>query len=425
MTMTACKTFAALLTATSILAAPLGALAAPDAWAGDGGVTPFYTWTGALPAKPGVMLRTEPLEPSASLVGAGRGERILYSSVDWRDPKRVTTVSGALFLPKGAPPKGGWPLIAWAHGTTGVADVCAPSFMPRSARDQDYLSAWLDAGYAIVATDYEGLGTPGPHPYLQSKSEGQAVLDSARAALAAYPKFLRNSIVTMGQSQGSGAAIAAAYLAPTYAPDLKIKGTVATGIVAHTNALNGAKQEPIPSLYTDRDAYGNTAYEILYFLGTVRSMDPAGIRAEDYISPAGWPMLEKAQSTCMGGLRAYADQIRLPVSQLYKQPIDALEARADVLSDFPDVRIRTPIFVGTGLADSDAQTVSQYNFVSAMCAAGDIVEWRYYPHATHGGAVMRSRAHSPTFVETVLRDRPVKNLCPILVPPGPLQTPEG
>lgn len=357
--MTARKTFATLLTAASVLASPLHAWAAPDAWAGDGGLTPFYTWTQAIPAKPGVMLRTEPLEASVSLAGAGRGERILYSSVDWLDPKRPTTVSGGLFLPKGTPPEGGWPLIAWAHGTTGVADVCAPSFMPRSARDQAYLGAWLEAGYAIVATDYEGLGTPGPHPYLQYRSEGQAVLDSARAALAAYPKLLRNSVVTMGQSQGSGAAIAAAYLAPAYAPDLKIKGTVATGIVAHTSALNGARQEPVPSLYTDRDAYGNTAYEILYFLGTVRSIDPAGIRAEDYISPAGWPMLEKAQTTCMGGLRTYAGQIRLPVDQLYKQPIDALEARADALADFPDVRINTPIFVGTGLADSDAQSVSQ------------------------------------------------------------------
>lgn len=423
--MTARKTFTALLTATSILAGPMGALAASDPWAGDGGVTPFYTWTDAIPAKPGVMLRTEALTPAVSLAGAGRSERILYSSVAWLDAQRPTTVSGSLFFPKGAPPKGGWPLIAWAHGTTGVADVCAPSFMPRSERDQAYLSAWLEAGYAIVATDYEGLGTPGPHPYLQYKSEGQAVLDSARAALSAYPKLLKNSVVTMGQSQGSGAAIAAAYLAPTYAPDLHIKGTVATGIVAHTNALNGARQEPLPSLYTDRDAYGNTAYEILYFLGTARSVDPAGIKAEDYISAAGWPMLEKAQTTCMGGLRVFADQIKLPVDQLYKRPINALEARADALSDFPDVRIKTPIFVGTGLADSDAQTVSQYNFVSAMCAAGDVVEWRYYPHATHGSAVMRSRAHSPAFVETVLQDKPVQNLCPGLVPPGPLQTPES
>jgi len=413
-----------LLAAAAMIAGPALAQTS-DPWAGDGGVTPFYRWTGAAPAGPGLMLRTEAIPMTLSLAGAGRAERILYSSTDWLDAKQMVTVSGAVFFPKGTPPAGGWPLIAWAHGTTGVADVCAPSFMPRSDRDQQYLSAWLEAGYAIVATDYAGLGTPGPHPYLQSRSEGLAVLDSARAALKAYPKLLANKVVTMGQSQGSGAAIAAAWLAPTYAPDLKIKGTVATGLVAHTNNTRGAPQQPIPSLYTDRDAGGNAAYEILYFLGTVRSIDPKGIRAEDYIAPAGRPLLEKAQTACMGGLRTFAREIALPVEKLYSQPIDALEARADGLSDFPDVDIKTPVFVGTGLADSDAQTASQYNFVSAMCAAGTTVEWRYYPRATHMSAVMRSRADSPAFVEKVLSDRPVANLCPSLVPPGPLQEPEG
>ncbi len=417
-----------LLAAATMLAGPVMAQPVPpsaDRWAGDGGVTPFYRWTGAAPALPGMMLRREVLPAEDALAGAGRAERILYSSTDWLDAKKMVTVSGAVFFPKGAPPAGGWPVIAWAHGTTGVADVCAPSFMPRSERDQQYLSAWLEAGYAIVATDYAGLGTPGPHPYLQSRSEGLAVLDSVRAVLKAYPGQLANKVVTMGQSQGSGAALAAAYWAPTYAPDLKIKGTVATGVVAHTNNTRGAPQEEVPSLYTDRDAGGNAAYEILYFLGTVRSIDPQGIRAEDYISQAGQPLLEKAQTTCMGGLRTFAREIALPVSKLYSRPIDALEARADALSDFPDVKIPTPVFVGTGLADSDAQTVSQYNFVSAMCAAGNTVEWRYYPHATHGSAVMRSRADSPAFVEKVLHDKPVANLCPSLVPPGPLQEPEG
>ncbi|MBI1683773.1 lipase family protein [Caulobacter hibisci] len=395
-----------------------------DLWAGDGGVTPFYRWTGAAPSLPGMMLRTETLPAELSLAGAGRAERILYSATNWLDARAIETVSGAVFFPKGAPPVGGWPVIAWAHGTTGVADVCAPSFNPRSLRDQQYLSAWLEAGYAVVATDYAGLGAPGPHPYLQSRSEGIAVLDSVRAVLKAYPGLLANKVVTMGQSQGSGAAIAAAWLAPTYAPELKIKGTVATGLVAHTNNTGGAPQEAIPSLYTDRDAGGNAAYEILYFLGTARSVDPKGVRAEDYISEAGWPLLEKAQTTCMGGLRAFARDIALPVDKLYKRPIDALEAKADALSDFPDVKIPTPVFVGTGLADSDAQTVSQYNFVSAMCAAGNTVEWRYYPRATHASAVMRSRADSPAFVEKVLHDKPVANLCPSLVPPGPLQDPE-
>lgn len=117
--------------------------------------------------------------------------------------------------------------------------------------------------------------------------------------------------------------------------------------------------------------------------------------------------------------------MRLPVDKLYKQPITQLEARADVLADVPDVRIATPLFTATGLADADSQPVTQYNFVSALCAAGDRVEWRYYPHTTHSGSVMRSREQSVSFVRDVLAGRPTSNLCSALVPPGPLQTPEG
>jgi pimeloyl-ACP methyl ester carboxylesterase len=408
-----------LLTVAILAITPLvsgsAAAAEPDRWSGDGGVPAFYRWEAALPAKPGVMLRTEAAPAEVSLPGAGRAQRILYSF----------TVSGIVFFPKGTPPTGGWPLIAWAHGTTGIADVCAPSFMARSSRDRQYLGAWLADGYAIVATDYQGLGTPGPHPYLQTRSEAYSVLDSARAALQRYPRELSNRVLAMGHSQGSGAALAAARVAPVYAPELNLRGTVATGIVAHTRALNGARQEPVPSLYASADDPANAAYEILYFLGTVRSMDPQGIAPEDYVSDAAWPILQKAQTACMGELRTFSAQLRLPVAQLYKQPINTLEARADALADFPDVRIATPVFTATGLADADSQPVNQYNFISAMCAARDRVEWRYYPHTNHGGSVMRSRENSVSFVRDALAGRPTPNLCPALVPPGSLETPEG
>ena len=66
--------------------------------------------------------------------------------------KTPVTVSGAIYLPKGQAPNGGWPIVAWAHGLIGVADICAPSWIPRSARDTEYLNAWLALGFAIVAT---------------------------------------------------------------------------------------------------------------------------------------------------------------------------------------------------------------------------------------------------------------------------------
>lgn len=97
--------------------------------------------------------------------------------------------SGFILLPKGKAPKGGWPVLAWAHGTTGVADTCAPS--------EDYvggpvhvyqqiaataLNAWLARGYAVVAPDYQGLGTPTLHPYMNAQSQLHTVVDAVRAA---------------------------------------------------------------------------------------------------------------------------------------------------------------------------------------------------------------------------------------------------
>ena len=128
---------------------------------GDGGVTPFYVWEQALPKQPGQTLRQEPLPEAQRQPAAAESLRILYSSTDGVGQHARTVVSGALYLPKGTMPAGGWPLVAWAHGTTGIADVCAPSWRGNTDRDREYLDAWLSQGFAVVATDYQGLGTPG------------------------------------------------------------------------------------------------------------------------------------------------------------------------------------------------------------------------------------------------------------------------
>src|SRR6195952_5844234 len=111
------------LSATTALAAQVPA---PNPAQGDGGVSSFYTWWGDTPAAPGQMRRSDPLEPNLGLAMAGEQRRILYSSIDGIDGQTPITVSGAYFLPKGTPPSGGWPLLAWAHGTTGVGGTRAP-----------------------------------------------------------------------------------------------------------------------------------------------------------------------------------------------------------------------------------------------------------------------------------------------------------
>ncbi|MFX9169475.1 lipase family protein, partial [Acinetobacter baumannii] len=87
------------------------------------------------------------------------------------------------------------PILAWAHGTTGVADTCAPSGDYVGGPVHSYqevasnaLDSWLARGYAVVAPDYQGLGTLGAHPYMNAKSQLHTVVDAVRALHAVKPK---------------------------------------------------------------------------------------------------------------------------------------------------------------------------------------------------------------------------------------------
>jgi hypothetical protein len=239
-----CVLAAVLASGTNAGARRQGPKPVPDPAQGDGGVSAFYTWDKQVPATPGRLLRQEPLPEILLLENASKGLRLLYTSTDGVGGKTPIAASGAMFVPKGPAPAGGWPIIAWAHGTTGVADVRAPSWAPRSKRDTDYLNAWLAQGYAVVAADYQGLGTPGGHPWMSVRSEGWSVLDSVRAALGAFTQ-LANAVVIVGQSQGAHAALSAALLARAYAPAINVKSTVATGVPARSPSLASRAKVPV------------------------------------------------------------------------------------------------------------------------------------------------------------------------------------
>jgi hypothetical protein len=136
----------------------------------------------------GTLVWARRLTGTPALQGAGSNRLLLYRTAG-KGLGAPRLSSGTLSVPKGRPPKGGWPVISWAHGTTGIADQCAPSRDSAAnpahgliAYAYPLLQRWLKAGYAVVRTDYEGLGTPGAHPYLIGRSEGYGMLDAVRAA---------------------------------------------------------------------------------------------------------------------------------------------------------------------------------------------------------------------------------------------------
>jgi pimeloyl-ACP methyl ester carboxylesterase len=118
-------------------------------------------------------------------------------------------------------------VIAWTHGTWGVAERCAPSLSPSFWTSTPGLAETVRAGYVVVAPDYIGLGSPGPHPLLVGPPTAHAVLDAVRAA-SGIPGAAAGKIFALwGESQGGHAALWTTRLAPSYAPDLRLVGTVA------------------------------------------------------------------------------------------------------------------------------------------------------------------------------------------------------
>lgn len=383
--------------------------AAPQAAAtheltGDGGVPDFYRWDQPLEGQPGKLLNREPQAADLALANAGTSLRILYTSTDGLDGKTPIIVSGALYLPKGEAPAGGWPLMAWAHGTVGVADVCAPSFAGRSQRDITYLNYWLGKGYAVVASDYQGLGAPGGHPYLAARPEAYSVLDSIRAVQGADLP-LSKAVVLFGQSQGGGAAFATASYAQDYAPELDIRGTVATG----TPYISPEAQAALDAS-RDKDAVDPTfGYDILG-VSTVEMVDPS-FRLEDYFTEAALPVVRSINNVCYGALAQEIEDAGLTRNLAYSQDIAPVQSQVFALMAYPHLKIPTPIFMGTGGKDHDVPPPMQLALGADACAAGTVIEQHVYPDLDHSGTVNGSTGESSVFVAKAFAGETIAGNC--------------
>ncbi|HVK23007.1 MAG TPA: lipase family protein [Actinokineospora sp.] len=224
------------LTSAAALAVA-GVVAAPALYAEE--APSFYSTPATLPAANGDVIRSEPsifyLDPIQLIKIDANVNRIMYRTTD-RLGKPIA-VTGTVITPKTA-----WlgvgerPIVAYAAGTQGLADECAPSrqLSVGSEYEGPFVSGLIARGYAVTITDYQGLGTAGDHTYMNRVVQGRAVLDSIRAAqrLPAAGVPANGPVAVHGYSQGGGAAAAAAELAPGYAPELKLKGVSAGAVPA-------------------------------------------------------------------------------------------------------------------------------------------------------------------------------------------------
>ncbi|BBY56898.1 lipase [Mycolicibacterium sarraceniae] len=342
---------------------------------------------------PGNTIESVPLDPALSVRGAGAAYRVLYSTLNQHGQPAVSTA--AVFLPPGPAPDGGFPIIAWAHGTVGLGDDCTPSALPRSARDDEYLSHWLAQGYAVVASDYVGLGTPGLMSYLNSVATAHNVIDSV---IAAYRMGLPLSPqwAIVGQSQGGGAAISSARWATEFSQGsgLDYRAVVATGTPANIDKLiqEAGPDFKIPELGPIANAYA------AYVLAALREVRP-DLNIDSVLSPAGLNAANRAETLCV---HALSDELaHLKPAQFFTAPLNSIPGMAQALHDFmgtPSTGFDRPIFLGVGLLDRDVPPASTLSFYDQLVANNENVTLRVYPEEDHSGTVLASLPDSTPFL---------------------------
>ncbi|MGY2032510.1 lipase family protein [Nocardia gipuzkoensis] len=340
-------------------------------------------------AAPGTVATDAALPEQLWIEGTGTARRVTYWTRTSDD--RPALSSGAVFVPAGAPPSGGWPVLSWEHGTVGLADECAPSTVGRSKRDLDYLATWLRQGYAVVATDYIGLGTPGPHAYLDGRAEAHAAIDVVRAARA-VDGSLSSKWVAIGQSQGGGAALFTASLATRYAPELDYRGAVATGPAANIVDAASFLGPNAPAI----DNAHLTAY-LAYVMNGLKAARP-GFDLDSYLSPDGKQLADAAQALCFQPL---ADRARgIPVNRLFSRPLadGDFVATARPVMDVPLTGYDRPLFIGQGTNDTDVPAPLTAKLVTDMESHGVRPEVHVYPGKDHSATMAASLADSVPFV---------------------------
>jgi alpha-beta hydrolase superfamily lysophospholipase len=333
-------------------------------------------------AAPGTLIATRDAAPKAQELAADHAWQVLYHSTDLSG--RDIAVSALVLVPQGPQPAIGWPVVAWAHGTSGLADQCAPSIAPGLAHDTTAVNevrALLARGWVVVASDYPGLGTPGVHTYLIGEADARAVIDSVTATHALLGSRVAATWVVVGHSEGGQTALFVAQSASRRAPQTTFLGTVALAPASTLDALiplAEATHDPVVQAY------------MIYALEGLSTVDPH-VDVARLLTPQGRSVLIDTTTGCIDDI----------TNDLRRRHLDHLIAASNATTtrlqmqlgryDDPDrIRAPEPILIAQGTADQDVPSGATDAMVSRLCALGDRLEYRHYPGLDHGAVVAGS-----------------------------------
>jgi len=359
---------------------------------------PFYAAASALRAEGrlGQVLKRERVN---TRIPGATAWRIAYVSSDAVGRKTLSTA--LVVAPLGRPPKGGRPVVAWAHGTTGTAQNCGPSQVPDPAQplNQYFLvggNSWTDyglpavealvrEGYVVVGTDYQGLGAGGKHQYAVAVTNGQDAINSVRAVASMPETGAGKRAIVYGWSQGGGATIAAASLGDYIAG----KGTAADGVefvgfvamapddiaaVAPKGKLDAATAEK--AVAELGASFSDNVFNFTHFAMTIWATQASfpGLALTDVFTDEGARVVDAVFSAkCMHPAAdtmsyAYGKEYRSLLRATPANPVAWVEAL--VRGSVPPVKPVAPVVIYWGARDVTVPPVMGLLYREQMCKLG-------------------------------------------------------
>ncbi len=353
-------------------------------------LTSFYDTHIPLPSgKPGELIRSEPFD-NYDLPYTVSAVRILYHSRSATGEDVAS--SGVVLYPTAAkPPAGGWPIIAWAHGATGVARACAPS-LTRDLGHGPFFSMYVNLGYAIIASDYTGLGTNFPNAFLDGDSNANDVINSVAAARAAVPQ-LGSRWIVMGEAEGGLTALTISEK-ENQIPDPGYLGAVVISGFAAAKEIYEAPR-------------GASALPVLLLAHGIQTVYPR-FRVSDILKDKALARYHLIEQSCPGTTSELSLDTAVKPGWWNNPFVIQYFAR-----NSPDQRRgHGPILAISADAKSMSPALGPAPTINRLCRIGDKVQWDQYPEPNLGGVLGDSVRDQIAWIEARFAGRGAASNCP-------------
>src|ERR1700733_2455570 len=319
--------------------------------------------TGKASRAPGVLI-------SSQVVSAPTINGTTYEVEYWSESvptNKLVKVTGLVIVPNGTPPAGGWPVVTWGHPTDGMTGNCAPSLDP--ATDVPFVNDLLAQGWEVASSDYLNENALAPTskkvlPYFVGEEAARNVIDIVRAARNMPAADAGSDYQVWGWSEGGQTALWVSNIATAYAPELTLKGAVATAPAA----------EFVSALYPSLAA--NPEYWPLLLMlaeGVSSAYGKAAAPLTQMLTKTGTKLIKSVITTepqCLTGildtLASHYSYNQLFLSEAVPPNWQTLLDQSDP-ADFT-VAGPAPVLLVHGSADTTAPTATSASLAQALCS---------------------------------------------------------